>query len=122
MRRVDDRNFASRSRSGACRHQYTGERTRIDFSYVMHNAFSLENVMHNAFSLENVMHNAFSLENVMHNAFLLENVMHNAFSLEKLNIKVVDSFVHTGLPSASEYEEMKKAQKDNQHFLGIPRR
>ena len=41
---------------------------------------------------------------------------------EKLNIRVVDFSVYTGLPSASEYAEIEQAQKDHQEFLCIPRR
>ena len=41
---------------------------------------------------------------------------------EKLNIKVVDPGIHTGLPTVSEYAEIEQAQKDNKHFLSIPRR
>lgn len=41
---------------------------------------------------------------------------------EKLNIKVVDPGIYTGLPTVSEYAEIKQAQEDNKHFLSIPRR
>ncbi|XP_064384927.1 large subunit GTPase 1 homolog isoform X4 [Halichondria panicea] len=44
------------------------------------------------------------------------------FTAEKLNIRVVDFSVYTGLPSASEYAEIEQAQKDHQEFLCIPRR
>lgn len=50
------------------------------------------------------------------------SLSHHVVAIEKLNIKVVDPGVHTGLPTASQYSEIEKAQKDNLHFLGIPRR
>ena len=44
------------------------------------------------------------------------------FTAEKLNIKVVDPSVHTGLPSDMEYAEIEQAQREHQHYLSIPRR
>lgn len=44
------------------------------------------------------------------------------FTAEKLNIKVVDSVIHTGLPTEQEEAETKKAQDQNLQYLGIPRR
>jgi len=43
-------------------------------------------------------------------------------SSEKLNIRVVDPTVGTGLPSSEEMGEIEKAQKENRQYLAIPRR
>ena len=44
------------------------------------------------------------------------------FTAEKLNIKVVDPTIRTGLPSDLEYAEIEQAQKEHQQYLSIPRR
>ena len=43
-------------------------------------------------------------------------------SSEKLNIRVVDPAVHSGLPSSEERGEIERAQKENRQRLAIPRR
>lgn len=58
----------------------------------------------------------------------LDEFLHTAelagldFKAEKLNVKVVDVVTHTGLPTAQEREETRRAQQENIQYLSIPRR